>query len=191
MVERRRKVYGYAARGLSVIWLCYYLLQSAAELGGLRGLVSWPLPLALAAADAVFHLTAAVLLVVTAYGYYARSRSLMLVGAAALIKAGAYFLRLFSPHLPPLELATEALCCLLLVAYAACCYDEYHRHHLIISIELVLLVIGCIGSLLGVLEQGVLINHAAVWMVVLTAVLEPLGGVVMLLLNVGYHHRKE
>ena len=44
---------------------------------------------------------------------------------------------------------------------------------------------------LAAVEQGVLINHAAWWLVVLAAALEPLGGVVMLLLNTGYHRHKE
>ena len=190
MTNRKQKNVYIAAGCLAVVCVLYQLAQAVAEmphmLAELQGHTANTGQIVASAGLAVAHMAVAVVLLVTAYGFYRHRANERWLGLVALLKVLSFLLELLNYHDGMSGKATEILCCLLLGLYALCCFGMIHSAWLLL-LETALLIIGYWSSLYVVVQHLVYTTHASLGAVLVAAVCDPLSTVVMLLLALGCH----
>ncbi len=190
MTNRKQKTLYIAAGCLAVVCVLYQLAQVVVELPHmleeLQSHTANTWQIVSSACLALAHMAVAVVLLVTAYGFWRHRANEHWLGFVALVKVLSFLLELLNYHDGTSGKATEILCCLLLGLYAMCCFGVIHSAWLV-PLETALLIIGYWSSLYVVVQHLVYTTHASLGAVLVAAVCDPLSTVVMLLLALGCH----
>lgn len=190
MTNRKQKNLYIAACYLSVVCMLYQLAQVVLELphmlGELQSHTADTWQIVSSACLAFAHIAVAVVLLVTAYGFWRHRANEHWLGFVALLKVLSFLLELLNYHDGAAGQITEVACCVLLGLYALCCFGVIHSAWLV-PLETALLIIGYWSSLYVVVQHLVYTTHASLGAVLLAAVCDPLSTVVMLLLALGCH----